>query len=427
MIIYLLRVLTEYMSIALCLHKIIDKKVKICAESLAYLCIYILILFISTYGKWTDILLYGFWFVYARVRITNKLKNALKVFCIMMVTIPTMQMILYGIFVGIAKNHIKGIDDVRVIEIFLNITITILILQWKRQYIVGLGAKLKNLNKFAIFFIISMMGVYALYAYRNNKILTSQWTDPIIICLVVWGLTIVLLENAEIEKKHKAEELQLYEQYTNAFKDALTVIKMKQHEFDNHINAIRCMQYVIDNKEELIKEQQEYCENIIKENMFNKVLLLKVSPILAGYLYSKFTIAGGKGIQVEYFIQELVDEDKIPMNDLIEVIGILFDNAMEALDDKDNKSMKVGIYYDDKERLIVDVSNESDKISNIEIEKFFKEGYSTKGENRGIGLYRLYNLKKKYKADIYVDNIEINESNYLRFRIAFSKKKKGSH
>lgn len=427
MIIYFIRVLTEYFSIVLCLHKIADKKVKINLNLFIWLSINMTLVYWLEYNEQFSILIYLYWFIYARANISNNFKDTLKPYVIMVILIPMLQLIFYEVLAYFVRVLIKNDISIAMVEILINIAICIIILLWKKRYIYDLGIRLKSFNKFAVFFLLVGIVIYIIYSFKNDDALLAQLIQQIVICLVVWGLTIILLESAEMEKKHKSEELKLYEQYTGVFEDALTVIKMKQHEFDNHINAIKCMQYVIEDKEELIKEQQEYCDYIIKENRFNKVLMLKIPPILSGYLYSKFTLTEEKGIQIIYEIQEIKDIGVvIRMNDLIEIIGILFDNAVEELIDKSKKRIRISLLNDNK-KFIIDVSNESSKITNVEIEKFFVQGYSTKGENRGIGLFRLNSLKKKYKAEIYVENINIEEVNYLRFRIIFSKNKKRSH
>lgn len=430
MIVYFLRALTEYISIVLCLYKAADKKIVIKASSFVCLCIYMILLYLSVNNNVLNILVYGYWAVYTRIKITDNIKKTLKSLGIMVIFIPIMQMILYAVFGNMFHRWIVNATGVGIVHICNNIIICIMILLWKKEYLYSLGKRLNKYNKFnnfAIFLLVIVTLVYLIYVFRNNVRITSPVFQQILVTISVCGLTIILLENAEMEKKHKAEELRMYEQYTSTFEDAITAIKMRQHEFDNHINAIKCMQYTIDDREELVREQQKYCDSILKENTFNKVLFLKVSPILSGYLYSKFTIAEKRGIQIAYEIEDMMDEKKVSMNDLIEVIGILFDNAVEELEARGKSNMFVKIYYGNNTWLTVEVANESDKIPNTEMEKFFMRGYSTKGESRGMGLCRLNELVRKYRADLNAENIEMNQVNYLRFRVAFGKNKMGSH
>jgi len=426
MILYFLRALTEYVSIVLCLHKIAEKKVKISWYSVVWFGIYINLVFlaeyIAEYCRYFQVLIYVFWLLYVKIRLAHKVKDSLKIFGIMVITIPTLQMVLYAIIASFVRDQFNNPVGAWKVEILLNIIICFIFLLWKKHYLYDLGIRLKIIYKVAIFLVVTGVFIYVLLIYINNDVLDSRLYVTIIVCMVIWGLTIILLESAEMEKKRKAEELQLYEQYTHVFEDALTTIRMRQHEFDNHINAILCMQYVIKDREELIREQQKYCAVVLKENIFNKVLFLKVPPILSGYLYFKFTIAADKGLLITYEIGEMEQVDRISMNDLVETIGILFDNAVEALSSNGKHKLRVCVCYDSDNRLVVEIANESDRIPNDVIGNFFRQGYSTKEKDRGLGLSRLNDLKKKYKGELSVVNISIDNINYLQFRIIYGKR-----
>ena len=67
----------------------------------------------------------------------------------------------------------------------------------------------------------------------------------------------------------------------------------------------------------------------------------------------------------------------------------------------------------------VSIANISSWKTNNEIEKFFEYGYSTKGKEHGIGLYRVNMIMKKYKACIQVENITRKDTNYLCFKAMF--------
>jgi Signal transduction histidine kinase regulating citrate/malate metabolism len=241
--------------------------------------------------------------------------------------------------------------------------------------------------------------------------------EQLVICFLIVALMLILWINSENEKKHKAEELRTYQLYTKTFADAVTTIRMKQHEFDNHINAIKCMRYTIQDKEELFKEQDKYCDSILQDNKYNKLLKLNMSPILIGYLYSKIAAASVHDINVTYEIQD-VDIEHIAINDFIEIIGILFDNAVDALKEQGDTEMEVKMLKSDNTS-IISIANISGWKTNNEIEKFFEYGYSTKGVAHGVGLHRVNTLLKKYKASIQVENITKNNMNYLCFKVIF--------
>jgi len=222
--------------------------------------------------------------------------------------------------------------------------------------------------------------------------------------------------NAENENKHKTKELQLYEVYNHAFEESINAIQMRQHEFENHINAIKCMKYTIVEQDELLVAQDEYCEKILKENKINKLLNINLEPVIRGFLYSKILSASEMGILSRYNIENIDIKRYISIVDFVEVIGILFDNAVEALEHEDEKILIIKIYHREG-ALCLEVLNRSRVFLNSEIEKFCEYGYSSKGKNRGIGLARVKDIIHRYQGSFQIQNSTYLENNYLSFRV----------
>ena len=420
MIAIAVKMITEYMSFILCLHKIAKKPIKINWNSLIDFVCNGLILYIGDKINFGKLLLFVYLLVYTKLRVADTWKHAIKTYVVTMCVIPMLQLLLYGV----ASDIIQDASSIHlVVAIIINILIIIFLVVWKEKYLSALANIIIRFKK-AIFLVLVIFLLKSLISYYlEPKIIDSHYVGQIVIFFLIVALISILWINSENEKRHKAEELRTYQLYTETFEDAVAAIRMKQHEFDNHINAIKCMQYTIHNPEKLIEEQNKYCDKILRDNKYNKLLKLKTSPILIGYLYSKFTAASTHGVNVEYEIQD-INIDKVSINDLIEVIGILFDNAVEALEYQDNKDIEVKLLQDDN-RFIVSVANRSDWKTNSEIEKFFEYGYSTKGAGHGVGLHRANMLVKKYKACIQVENISKYDVNYLCFKIVFDLKIKG--
>lgn len=414
------QMITEYVGIILCIYKVAGKQIKINWQELFCLVCYVVIVFVAKNISYGQLLLYAYFYVYTRMRVTDTWKDSIKSFFIMMCTIPMLQLLLYGIISDIIQNASSiGLT----IAIIINILIIIFLVFWKEKYLSALANIIIRYKKTVFLVLLLFLLKSLLTYYFEFKFIEPHYMGEIVVFFSIVALISILLINSENEKRHKAEELRMYQLYTNTFEDAVEAIRMRQHEFDNHINAIKCMQYTIHNTEELIEEQNKYCDKILQDNKYNKLLKLKTSPILIGYLYSKFTAASVHDVNVEYEIQD-INIEKISINDLIEIIGILFDNAVEALEFQDSKDIEVKLLQDDN-RFVVSVANRSDRKTNSEIEKFFEYGYSTKGAGHGVGLHRANMLVKKYKACIQVENISKYGVNYLSFKIAFDLKIKG--
>ena len=71
--------------------------------------------------------------------------------------------------------------------------------------------------------------------------------------------------------------------------------------------------------------------------------------------------------------------------------------------------------------IIISVSNPTEYIPFSEIENMFVCGYSSKGENRGIGLSRVKELANKYEANIKVSNFWYDEENWINFTVEIVK------
>lgn len=410
MIVKILEVFTEYISIVLCIHKVAEKKIKISWLSFLNVVLYMLIAFSIESLSFNKLVIYTYLFLYIRIRVVDTWKQAMKPFVTMMCAIPMLQLLIYAL----VSEKMQEMFDVYFIVIAINFFIIVLFLIWKQKYLNVLMNIVTKYRK-VIFLILLIFLFKCMFSYFSQyKIIQSYFMDQIAICFLIIALMLILWINSENEKRHKAEELRSYQLYTKTFKDAIETIKMKQHEFDNHINAIKCMRYTIHDTQKLIDEQNKYCDKILQDNKYNNLLKLNMSPILIGYLYSKFTAASVQGIHVEYKIEDVNVED-IEINDLIEIIGILFDNAVEALEEQGDKEVEVNLLKEGN-KFVISVANISEWKTNSEIEKFFEYGYSTKGKGHGIGLFRINTLLKKYKTCIQVENINKDDMNYLCFK-----------
>ncbi|MBD5454978.1 MAG: GHKL domain-containing protein, partial [Lachnospiraceae bacterium] len=74
-----------------------------------------------------------------------------------------------------------------------------------------------------------------------------------------------------------------------------------------------------------------------------------------------------------------------------------------------------------RERIEIEVYNESEEISLERRQKFFEKKYSEKGRNRGYGLYNVKRICNEYGIEIICDNKEIDGKNCLVFTLKINK------
>lgn len=249
-----------------------------------------------------------------------------------------------------------------------------------------------------------------------------SWLETAVIINLV--LTIYLsvsqFRNSRKDKIDK-EKLRLQKVYKEAYDKLLEGIRKRQHDFHNHITAIKGMNYIYQNFDELVQKQNEYCNKIMEDNSFNHLIYNCKNPVLDGFLYTKLMSALENGIKVNCnAVLNNIEETKYDIFDLIEASGILIDNAIEAVMGNGaefEKSIDISIFMYEEDKIVIKVYNTSPFIPYEKIQSFFMDGYTTKEEGRGTGLMKLKKIAEKYNGRILVENIKRDNGNWVKFGI----------
>ena len=252
--------------------------------------------------------------------------------------------------------------------------------------------------------------------FAFNIISAVQCLAIILSCVIVLGLGIIIIRANMIYAKQE-KELRMYRTYVNPMEELIREVRARQHEFDNHLNCILNMHVTIDNYDELVKKQSEYILGIADDRKNSFVPLLKLSnKVLAAFVYTKI-VSVRKDVSFEIEVGSRQIPSNVPDRDMVEIIGTLIDNAVEACYE-DNNQIIISIGEEDEKLLFV-VRNRHDKIPLSRLSEFFTKGYSTKATTgkRGLGLYNAKKLVKKWKGEIFVHNEEIEGKNYIRFGV----------
>ncbi|MCM1466743.1 MAG: GHKL domain-containing protein [Alistipes sp.] len=237
--------------------------------------------------------------------------------------------------------------------------------------------------------------------------------------IVVLCIMAASWERYKVKALENEMELQAYKVYEESYKNLITEIRVRQHDFKNHINAIYIQHMMCNTYEELVERQKKYCEDLVYENRFADLLRLGDSMVI-GFLYGKLAEADSKGIEVDYLFQCGEMKTNLPMYKIITILGNLINNAIEALEQNDRKQLFVSITEDGKE-LRMEVRNTNEPIAWSDVTSLFKKGYSTKGEGRGLGLYSIKKMSREYGFDILFANKEIDGVNWVSFEIRIRK------
>jgi len=262
-------------------------------------------------------------------------------------------------------------------------------------------AKIYNLiQEGNVFFRIVTTNVFILYYiltiswFEDAKNITESIIGIIFIILVTIFINVVFFRESMINKSYK-EKLKIYETYIPIIDSTMEELRKKQHDFNTHMYTIKTM------NEKLPEELKEYINEIEKDDIWKELLKLHNKVIMA-LLYSKYTLAKDKNINLKIKTNNYFLKSKYSIYELVEMYGILIDNAIEATQGhKDKKSIEILLDKREKKN-IFRITNSYKYISVSEINKFFYNGYSTKSDtnNSGIGLNKLKKLIDSKKGNI---------------------------
>lgn len=122
---------------------------------------------------------------------------------------------------------------------------------------------------------------------------------------------------------------------------------------------------------------------------------------------AKYFLAVDKDITVD--LDVTCDFTKIcfSMPELSRILGILLDNAMEATEKAKQKYIRFEAKYDKRKNAdVIKVINTYDTSINIDLDKIYEKGVSSKKVKSGIGLWEVKKLVKKNKSSQIFATIE---------------------
>ncbi|MHC9514671.1 sensor histidine kinase [Enterobacter mori] len=129
------------------------------------------------------------------------------------------------------------------------------------------------------------------------------------------------------------------------------------------------------------------------------------SPVIAGFLLGKIHRAKEAGITLtladECQIPDTANEEQVAV--LVTVLGNLIENALDAMDGQPEGEITLLLHYQNG-WLSCEVSDDGPGIDPVQLEAIFTKGFSTKGENRGVGLFLARQQIQNLGGDITVES-----------------------
>ena len=225
----------------------------------------------------------------------------------------------------------------------------------------------------------------------------------------------------EIALKQKKFEQKHLQTYTDEIVELYNEIRGFRHDYAGMLVS---MQMAIDSGD-LQEINRVYNEVLVKANQklrSEKYTYFDLNNIedsaLRSLIAQSIVYARKNDVEFTLEVNDIITRLSIDLLDLVRIMSILLNNAVEGAADSYLKQMEVAVIKMDFETVIV-IQN-SCKITMTPSEDLFALGFSTKGRNRGLGLNNVKEILDKYDNIILETEMEDNTfRQIIRFKREF--------
>jgi CitB family two-component system sensor histidine kinase MalK len=226
---------------------------------------------------------------------------------------------------------------------------------------------------------------------NGMTILTNR--VPVIVENKVVGAIATFRDKTEIQVL--AEELTGVRTYADA-------LRAQAHEFMNKLHVILGMVHTgyYEKVVEYINETVDH-----RNNEIGLVTKKIKDPVLAGFLIGKLSYARESGTELSVSCEQPLPQPAVSdvTHELITIVGNLIDNAIVAVTGCPVKKITVEFDYGD-DILTIEVKDTGTGMNEEIQNQIFNKGFSTNGENRGLGLYLVSQAVKKLEGDLILSS-----------------------
>nr|WP_092069534.1 GHKL domain-containing protein [Dendrosporobacter quercicolus]NSL47507.1 DenW [Dendrosporobacter quercicolus DSM 1736]SDL92263.1 Sensor_kinase_SpoOB-type, alpha-helical domain [Dendrosporobacter quercicolus] len=238
----------------------------------------------------------------------------------------------------------------------------------------------------------------------------------IIVNILLPVFTITVINRLVLQLKHQIES-QTQLDTLGKVKELLLTMREQRHNFRQELQVVYGLLEV-----EEFQAAQDYLKKSVSEVTAASEMIKTDNLGITALLYAKTGLADARKINLHVTVQTSLRKLSMDTRDINLVLGNLIDNALEAAQEcsAPERIVEVFILQNAKD-YIFEVRNLGATILPDISGKIFQAGFSTKGKERGLGLYSIKKLVYKYHGNIQVTS----DRNGTCFRITIPAEQAG--
>lgn len=278
----------------------------------------------------------------------------------------------------------------------------------KTSFVRKIASKFSNksvINKALYTILLMFMIVLIIFDFKYSVSFSNNiyiGNIILIICFSVF-LYISIKSNIKVEKEIEKSEVLL--NFMSKYEKMIDDSRVNRHELLNNLLMLKSI------KDKNSQEYDSLLDDLIDKST-NKGMsirnIYKLPSGLKGIFYYKlygleeYNISINISKNVSKKIKNINYDDYVV---LYRMVGIVLDNAIEASSKTKDKLIMVDI-YSEKNIIYIEISNSFK--GKVNLSKINNKDYSTKGKNRGLGLYILKNLSQTKESIEVIQSVNKN-------------------
>lgn len=244
----------------------------------------------------------------------------------------------------------------------------------------------------------------------------------LIIQLIFFWILYFSINRREKQRIHNElveNRLSNLKEYTDHLEQEQRKLRKFKHDYQNMLLSLEENLRSSDSQDakDYLQTFKQYSDNYISESglwMFNDFDNVK-TPYLKSILINKTSQATEQGIDVHFECRYDVDQIAMEPYDLVRIVGIAYDNAIEAVRNLNKSHRKINVMvYRTKGQTEITIANPMQTAENLTHLK--KEGVTTKKGHSGFGLANIEEISANY-SNVLVNYREVKGWFTIQFTI----------
>jgi len=270
-------------------------------------------------------------------------------------------------------------------------------------------------------FVLTFGGVFGLLVYFNFFDISAWVLMPLMLFLLIYVSAIFFYKKYILTKRNaqrNAEEQKNLQHYTDEIERQYIGIQKFKHDYQNILFSLDCFIHEDDwvgLKQYYMTKIKKASEVVTKEifslESLSKIKVREIKSILAG----KLILAQNMGIDTVFQADDEITCFYMDSVDLVRIIGILLDNAIEELTESSCGTLSIGCFKEEAGVTIV-VQNTCRLDNMPKLHEIWQLGFSTKGKGRGLGLSTLSELVDTH-PNLILETTIVNDNFVQKLKI----------